>query len=106
MNELIELIEKTSYALIDNDTRTFADSASALNMKLWDVFPIIIGSYANPLMKDISQEALFWPAQMEKIINVLLEKDYFKIVDVLYYETRTQLLRYQNIIKERGLDIL
>lgn len=98
IDDLINLIETVTKAILDNDLDVYNDSANLLYEKLWIVFPYIIQSYSQPEMSEYAMDAYFWPKQLERILTGFNDKDIFGIVDILYYETRSSLLKYKSII--------
>lgn len=98
IDNLINLIDTLTKAILDNDMQAYAEHANALYEKLWVVFPYIIQSYSQPEMSEYAMDAFFWPQQLERIINGLNAKDVYAIVDILYYETRGKLLEYKSIV--------
>jgi len=105
MDRLIDLLEEISLALADNDFSKYTELGVKVNECIWSVIPVIIASYSDPRMKDIAGDALYWPAQTEKILNALLGKDFFYVVDVLYFETRAKLIEYRDVIRERNIEL-
>lgn len=105
MNELIKYIESMSFKLIEGDKATFAEMTKTLNVLLWTVFPKIIIAYSYPELGDYSSDATLWPAQLQKILESLASNDTFRIVDTLYFETRTMLLEFEKILYEKNIVI-
>lgn len=105
MDRLINLLEETCLALADNDLTKYTELGVKLNECIWNVLPTIIASYSDPRMGDIAGDALYWPVQTEKIITALLGKDFFYIVDVLYFETRAKLIEYKDVLRARNIDL-
>lgn len=105
MNELIEIVEEMSLSIIRNDLEKIRELSPKLNNSLFNIFPFIITTYSKPEMKEVSQDALFWPQLLEKIIDVLKSEDRFLIVDTLYYETRGALFQFIDTCKKYGLSI-
>ena len=103
MNELIDKIEESVSHLLRYDTTRFGESAQAVVNALMNILPAIISCYNDPKMSDVKEDALYWPGQVERIIKVLETDDCFEIADVLYNETRPNLMELKNIIIERGL---
>ncbi len=103
MEELIEKIEEAvSYLLCAEDVK-FEELARQLVDAMIAIFPAIITTYSDPRMEDHREDAVYWPGQLERIINVLKKGDYFEVVDALYNETRPNLIELRDILKERGI---
>ena len=105
MKELVDLIDEVSKAFINNEGMKYKPLLNELYGKLLEVIPIIIASYAMPEMREYSQDALFWPAQLERVILAMQTRDVFNFVDTVYYETRSALVNYDRIIDEKKLQI-
>lgn len=103
MNELIKQIEDVVSELIRYNMDIFAAKAQDMVDKMVTVFPVIISSYSDPQMEDVREDALYWPKQLERIINALESPDRFEIVDVLYNETYPNLIELRDILIERGV---
>ncbi len=102
MNELIDGIEAAIRKLLKYDTENFESDAQNLVNMMMNIFPAIINCYNDPRMVDVRDDALYWPGQLERIINVLEKGDWFEIVDALYNETRPNLIELRDMLKERG----
>lgn len=103
MNELIKQIEDVVSELIRYNMDIFAAKAQDMVDKMVAVFPVIISSYSDPQMEDVREDALYWPKQLERIINALESPDRFETVDVLYNETYPNLIELRDILIERGV---
>ena len=103
MNELIKQIEETVSSLMRYDMDTYAQQAQKLVDDMMALLPAIINCYTDPKMKDVREDALYWPGQMERIIGALESHDRFEAVDVLYNETYPNLIELVDMLKERGL---
>ena len=103
MDELIAKIEKTVSALMQYDMASYAPFAQELVNMFLTIMPSIIDCYNDPKMADVREDATYWPAQMQRIIDSLGGGDYFEVADVLYNETRPNLIELRGMLKERGL---
>ena len=103
MNELIDKIEVSVSQLLRYDTKGFGESAQDVVNTMMTILPAIINCYNDPRMSDVKEDALYWPGQLERIIKVLENDDSFEIADVLYNETRPNLIEFRNMLIERGL---
>lgn len=103
MNQIIDKIEMTVSLLLKSELDAFDEQLSELvNMMMRD-FPVIISYYYNPLMSEYASDASYWPAQLERILNVINSGDFFAISDVLFNETRPNLIELQSVLKEKGI---
>lgn len=105
LKNLIGLLRLLTEYLLNNEMRQFNETMKELSELLSFVFPLIISSYAKPELKDVAGDVLYWSEQLGKIVCVLEEEDRFQIIDILYYETRENLINYQRLIEERGIVI-
>ena len=103
MGELIVKIEDTVSALLRYDMPAYASLAQELVNMLLAVIPSVIDCYNNPKMADVREDATYWPQQMQRIIDSLGGGDYFEVADVLYNETRPNLMELKGMLEERGL---
>ena len=103
MNDLISLIEEVISALMRYDMEGYAQKAQEFVDDMMAQLPLIINSYSDPKMADVREDALYWPGQMERIINALESHDRYEAVDVLYNETYPNLMELKGMLEERGL---
>ncbi len=105
LKNLTGLLRLLTVDLLNNEMEQFNESMKELSELLGNVLPLIISSYAKPELKDVSRDVLYWSEQLGKIVSVLEEEDRFKMIDILYYETRENLINYERLIEERGVVI-
>ena len=103
MDELIDMIEETVSELLQYDLGSFGVHAQDLVNRMMVIFPAVIDCYNNPKMDDVKEDAMYWPGQFERIIQVLERGDYFEVVDALYNETRPNLIELRDMLKKRGI---
>lgn len=103
MDELITEIEETVIALMKYDMEKYSKLAQDVVNKMMAVFPVIINCYGDPRMSDLKEDATYWPGQLERVINALGTGDYFEVVDVLYSETRSNLVELKEVLDRKGL---
>ena len=100
IKELIDLLEEMTGELMLNDMDGFQDHIAALSALLEICFPQIILSYSDPLLSEVAQDATYWSEQLGRLIDALNGKDKFVKIDVLYQETRANLIAYYEMIKD------
>ena len=100
LQELIGLLEEMTGELMMNDMEAYQDHIPALSGLLENCFPQIILSYSDPLLADVAQDATYWSGRLGRIIDALNGQDEFGRIDVLYQETRSNLLAYYEMIKD------
>ena len=104
MDTLIEKIEETVYCLVRYDMENYAKNAQELADMMMTIFPVIIAKYSDPRMKEYAEEAKYWPAQLERILNAFDAGDDFATMDVLYNETRPNLIELKEILGRKGIN--
>ena len=103
LQELIDLLEKMTGQLMMNQMDDFKDEITELSRLMEMSFPAIISSYADEKLKDVSADAGYWSEQLGRIIDTLNMDDKFARIDVLYQETRANLIGYYEMIKDLPL---
>ena len=103
MDELIDKIEETISYLLQSESEKYENLARQLVEAMMAIFPAIIASYSDPRMSDLREDATYWPGQLERIITALEKGDMFEVTDVLYNETRPNLIEIRDTLKERGV---
>ena len=103
MEKLIDKIEDVVSKLLQYDTEGYAKEAEELVNSLVETFSNIVTYYADPRMSDHFDDAKYWPGQLERIMGALSAGDDIATADVLYNETRANLIELNNLLKERGV---
>lgn len=99
LTELTDLIELMTIQLMKNQMDDHKDNIPKLSRLMEMCFPQIIVSYSDPLLSEVSGDAVYWSEQIGRIIDALSMDDKFIRIDVLYQETRTNLLAFMDMIK-------
>ena len=100
LQELIELLEDMTGNMMLNAMDVYQEQIPDLSALLESCFPKIIISYSEPALSEVASDATYWSAQLGRLIEVLNKDDKFARVDVLYQETRTNLIAYLDMIKD------
>ncbi|MBE5848660.1 MAG: hypothetical protein E7298_00650 [Lachnospiraceae bacterium] len=103
MDELIRKIEETIYCLLKYDMDKYPIVVQELVNMMVAVFPAIINIYSNPKMSDLRDDASYWPGQLERVVEAINGGDHFEVVDVLYSETRANLIELREVLTRRDL---
>lgn len=101
IDELIALIEKYTRLLLSNESVEPLKVLVGLSDKINVVFPALIASYEREELKDYQEEQSYWISQLGRITDSLSGSDRFLAIDVLYQETRANLLEYQSRFREK-----
>ncbi len=105
MNELIKKIEETVSDLFRYDMDAYVDHAQAAVDLMTDIFPRIIACYSDPRMSDHAEDAAYWPAQLNRIVDAFNGSDDMSVLDILYNETRANLIELDGILKDKGISL-
>ena len=103
MDELIAKIDETVKLILSYDEKGYASSAQELSDMMMKGFPGIIAFYANPKMNDMAGDATYWPGQLQRILDAFSSGDDFATVDILYNETRANMIELRDMLKKRGV---
>lgn len=102
---LIDLLESMTSAMLTNLMSVYNRMLPELSDMLTYCMPLIISSYSRPELKEVAGDALYWSDQLGRIIDTLEEQDIFKIADVLYNETRENLIQYRRMIMDMEITL-
>ena len=103
MEELIARIEETISALLKYDMESYGALAQEMIGMMMTMLPAVIDCYNDPKMSDLREDAMYWPGQLQRIIDSLGSGDYFEVTDVLYNETYPNLVELKGYLEERGI---
>lgn len=101
MDELMFLIEETCRKLLAGKDNEFRECFEKTLREMMAIFPKLIVAYSNPTMSDMAQDAVYWPQQLERIIQTADSQDKIALFDVLYSETYMNLIEVNGIMNER-----
>lgn len=102
-DDLLFEIDHVSEELMDGIDENFANIVKKLITCFMEKIPGIIVVYNNPLMIEKAEEAVYWPAQVERIIEAINRADEVYLADVLCNETKPMLVELRTDLMERGL---
>ncbi len=103
MDEMIKKIDDVVEKLLKYDHIAYMNAARELINDMIAFFPTVISYYADPRMSNHIEEAGYWPKQLERIIAAVNEGDDLSTADILYNETRANLMELQSILCEKGI---
>ncbi len=103
MDELITKIEETVSCLLQYDLQRYAVLARETAGMMMTLFPAITDSYKNTAMEEFRDDAAYWPEQLQRVIDALGNGDYFEVTDVLFNETRPNLIELKGILEQKGI---
>lgn len=103
MDELIKKIEQTVSELIQYKMNEYAVCAQELADMLISNLPEIIGYYNDHRMQEFAEDAGYWPGQLERIIQAFGDGDDLATIDILYNETRPNLIELRDNLTKKGI---
>ncbi len=103
MDELISKIERVVEMIIGYDQKDYSVASEDLIDSLVSSFTKIISYYTAPQMAEYAEDAAYWPSQLERILSAFNNGDDLALVDVLYSETRANLLELKDILMTKGI---
>ncbi|MCR5234182.1 MAG: hypothetical protein K6E53_09770 [Lachnospiraceae bacterium] len=103
MDDLINKIKDTVLSLLQYDLQRYFILAQEMADIMVVMFPAIIDSYNYPGMEEHRSDASYWSDQLQRIMDALENGDSFEVIDVLYNETRPNLIELKGILEEKGL---
>ena len=103
MNELIDKIEDVVLDILKAGIYSSENKLKLLVELMIETFPEVMAVYYNPLMAGHAQDAAYWPEQLERIIGTINSGDELAVMDVLYNETRPNLIELKGILEGKGI---
>lgn len=97
------LIEQYALLLMRDKEKLAGTVLSEITSLLLAVIPRIVSSYENILlegMENKQNDMEYWVNQMGRITEVIQGRDSFAKIDVLYMETRENLILYVKMMDE------
>lgn len=99
IQDLIHLLNTITIGVAEGDYRTYDQNLADFAQQMIITFPRIIDVYSLPEFSNIASDATYWSSQLERLLMVLQQRDQFQFVDVLYFETRQNLLLFCEMIE-------
>lgn len=81
----------------------YSEYIPAFTESLVKVIPQIVLSYTDSKMSAYVDDIAAWNDQFKRVTEAIKGIDKFKIVDVLYFELKENLIEYKNISMRQGL---
>lgn len=97
---LINLLNTIAIGVIEGDYHTYDQNLGDFAQMMMVTFPRIIEAYSLPEFSNIAADATYWSNQLERILTVLQQRDQFLFVDVVYFETRQNLIHFSEMIED------
>lgn len=105
LNSIIVDLEACSKFLWKNERKEFAGLYVTVFPKLVEILPQIISSYYDEKMESFKEMAVFWPNQIQKVMDLVNnEYDSYVIADAIYFELREMLIMYRDVAEK--LDVI
>lgn len=105
-----EAIDKMIYEIdmivdgILSKTGAFSTYLTPFTESLVKVIPQIVLSYTDSKMAAYVDDMSAWNDQFKRVMEAISGKDKFKIIDILYFELRENLIEYKRISAQQGLE--
>ncbi|MFT3984499.1 MAG: hypothetical protein QM697_11375 [Lachnospiraceae bacterium] len=101
---MITILEEYTVSMLLSDENSREKLLVSFSEKMMDVFPRIIETYSLPEFEAVSEDKVYWEKQLKEIVLAIAQTDCFKIIDVLYFETRKNLLLYLGMINHMEIE--
>ncbi|NLG04685.1 MAG: hypothetical protein GX567_12790 [Clostridia bacterium] len=105
VGKLINILEELSVCVVGNQFETYDETMASFSCMMGDVFPRIIASYMKPEFAQVAADGAYWKDQLARILSVMQARDQFQFLDVMLFETKGNLILYQDMIKEMEIDL-
>ena len=103
IEEIIQVLGTLTVGIVENDYEEYDANLQLFAEKMMITFPRIIEVYSRPEFKEVASDAQYWSAQLERLITGIQQTDQFLFVDILNFETKENLILFQNMIQ--GMEI-
>lgn len=101
--ETCKLIEQYALLQMRDKGKLAGKLLPDITKALSDVVPNIVETYQDPKMKDHEAEVEYWYEQLGRITEAIQGQDAFAKIDVLYMETRENLIYVIDLLKGKGI---
>lgn len=101
---IIQVLETLTIGIVENDYEEYDANLQLFAEKMMLTFPRIIEVYSRPEFKEVASDAQYWSAQLERLITGLQQRDQILFVDILYFETKENLVLFQNMIADMEIE--
>ena len=104
VEEIIKVLETLTIGIVENDYEVYDANMKQFAEKMMVTFPRIIAAYSRPEFNEVAADAQYWSSQLERLIMGLQQRDQFMFVDILNFETKENLILFQNMIQGREIE--
>lgn len=101
----IVLLEQYAILLTRDKEKLANNLMPEITGLLSEVIPAIVMSYELETLKYMQEDMEYWLNQLTRITEAIRGKDAFLKIDVLYFETRENLILYMDMIDEMGITL-
>lgn len=106
LDRLISELEELTNMLWKNEKAKFFENYKVVLADMMEVIPLVIAGYSHHKMDDIKDDAMYWPGQVSKIIDLIGKgNDVIAISDALFFEMRANLIEYRDVLIEREVEL-
>lgn len=99
----IALLEQYAILLMRDKEKLASHLMPEITGLLAEIIPAIVMSYELEELKHMQEDMEYWLNQLSRITEAIQGKDTFLKIDVLYFETRENLILYKDMIDEMGI---
>lgn len=103
MTALVYLLERFAQSVMADAEVQSKSIIIEITELLSEVYPSIITLYDHPKMVERADEKVYWLNQLKRTNDVLAGEDSMAQMDVLYFETRSNLLEIMDVAAEKGI---
>lgn len=105
LNTIIDRLKEIPDCVLLSSMEDYTKECEGIIMDLMKVLPAIIMSYSIPEMSDMSDDATYWPKQVQKMCDAVERFDRFAIYDSFYNEMYMNICEYRKIIINKGISV-
>ncbi|HKM04766.1 MAG TPA: hypothetical protein VJZ04_09330 [Lachnospiraceae bacterium] len=102
---IIVLLDQYAILLMRDKKKLANNLMPEITGLLSEIIPAIVMSYELEALKHMQQDMEYWLNQISRITEAIQGKDAFLKIDVLYFETRENLILYMDMIEELGVTL-
>lgn len=98
ITDLIQTIDRFMEVILIGSAELKDEYMKKFSGQMTEIFPQIVRCYMKPEFADVKEDMQYWTSQLARILEVLEQDDLFLTMDVLYHETRENLVLFQKMI--------
>jgi len=103
IDKMIDEIDKIVDGILSKNG-AFSEYLPPFTESLVKVIPQIVVSYTDPKMAAYVEDVSAWNDQFKRVMDAISGTDKFKIMDILYFELKENLIEYKMVSQKQGLE--